>query len=80
MLVTFKDVTVLSVHNGVSKKGNAFSRLSFLDGENLDVYDVFVWGDAAESIAGLEPKSHINAISFQLQPDRSGGVRLVPAW
>lgn len=80
MLVTFKDVTVLSVHNGISKSGNAFARLSFLDGENLDVYEVFIFGERVESVAGLEPKSHINAISFELQPDRNGGVRLVPAW
>lgn len=80
MLVTFKDVLVLSVRSGVSKRGTEYCALQFLDNENAEVFDVMCFGDAAATAASLQPKSHINAISFDLQPARDGGVRLVPAW
>lgn len=80
MLVTFKDVLILSVRSGVSKRGTEYCGLQFLDGENSDVYDVMAFGEKAAIASQLEPKSHVNAISFELQPARDGGVRLVPAW
>lgn len=81
MLVTFKDVLVLEVYSGVSKKsGNPWGRIKFLDMPNADVYEVSVFGDASAALSEIQPKSTINAISFDLRPDRSGGVRLVPAW
>lgn len=80
MVVTFKDVLVLEVFQGVSKKGTDIGHIKFLDGANTDVYDVWCFGENSAKLSGIEPKSHINAISFDLRPDRSGGVRLVPAW
>lgn len=80
MLVTFKDVLILSVRSGVSKRGTEYCALQFLDNENVEVFNVMAFGKSAAAAQTLQPKSHINAISFDLQPARDGGVRLVPAW
>lgn len=83
MLVTFKNVLVLSVRSGVSKKGLPYSSMQFLDSEDAEVFEVMAFGEKADSLASLEPKTTINAISFELQPtnrDGHSGVRLVPAW
>lgn len=80
MVVTFKDVLVLEVFQGLSKKGTEIGHIKFLDGVNADVYDVWCFGDDSAKLNGIESKTQINAISFDLRPDRSGGVRLVPAW
>lgn len=80
MLVTFKNVLVLSVRSGVSKKGTSYAFMQFLDTENSEVFELPIFGDAVDSVLAIQPKSTINAISFELQPARDGGVRLVPAW
>lgn len=79
MLVTFKNVLILSVRSGVSKKGTEYAFLQFLS-EDSEVFEIPCFGEGAESVSALQPKSTINAISFELQPARDGGVRLVPAW
>lgn len=80
MVVTFKDVLILEVYQGVTKKGTECGHVQFLDATNADVYDIWCFGEQVEKLSYIEPKSHINAISFDLRPDRSGGVRLIPAW
>lgn len=81
MLVTFKDVLVLEVYTGTSKKtGIPWGRIKFLDMPNANVYEIAIFGNESTKLADIQPKATINAISFDLRPDRSGGVRLVPAW
>lgn len=83
MLVTFKNVQVVRVQSGVSKKGVPYANLRFFDTENGDMFECVAFGEKADSLSSIEPKTMINAISFDLQPTFSNGrygLRLVPAW
>ena len=77
MVVTFKDVLVLEVFQGLSKKGTEIGHIKFLDGVNADVYDVWCFGDDAAKLDGVQPKSQINAISPDLSGRRSNEIALI---
>lgn len=78
MIVNFKDVVVLDVYVGTSKTGNQFGRLEFLS--DYQFYSIFVGGDDLKALSKLRKQSTVEVLPFDLRPDRSGGVRLHPAW
>lgn len=80
MVVSFNDVTILEVYEGVAKSGNHFGRIQFFCSETSEVFSVMLFGDELRALDGINSKEHFNVISFQIKPDRRGGVRLVPAW
>lgn len=79
MVVTFNDVVILDKFEGVSKAGKPYGRLRMLV-DGCEVFEIFISEKYLDSCAGLERKSRVNKISFDLRPGYNGGVRLVPAW
>lgn len=80
MLVTFENIIILEKHKATSSKGNVYGRLKFFDSGEAEVYEIFVFGDSVKSLEDVREKETISRISFEMRPDRNGGVRLFPAW
>ena len=77
MKVDFKNVVLLESYSGTSQKGRAFGKVRFAT-DDYDIYEVFCSADFANSLKQYEPKHVFPVLSFDLQPEREGGVRLVP--
>lgn len=77
MVVSFKNAILLESYSGTSQKGKAFGKVKFLS-EEFDVYEVFCSAESAEALKPYGPKYSFEHLDFDLAPDRSGGVRLVP--
>lgn len=77
MEVVFDKPILIEAYSGTSQKGNEYGRIRFLSAD-LDVFEVFCAADSAKALAHYGPKHQFDKLSFDLCPDRSGGVRLVP--
>lgn len=77
MVVSFKNAILLESYSGTSQKGKAFGKVKFLS-EEYDVFEVFCSADSADALKIYGPKHTFEHLDFDLVPDRSGGVRLVP--
>lgn len=77
MEVTFEKPILIESYAGTSQKGNEYGRIRFLSAD-FDVFEVFCSADSAKALSRYEPKHQFDKLSFDLTPDRSGGVRLVP--
>lgn len=77
MKVVFEKPVLLESFVGTSKAGREYGRIRFAT-QDFDVYEIFCSADSARTISSYEPKTTLNSLSFNLTPDRSSGVRLVP--
>lgn len=77
MEVTFEKPILIESYAGTSQKGNEYGRIRFLSSD-LDVFEVFCSADSAKALIPYGSKHQFDKLSFDLTPDRSGGVRLVP--
>ncbi len=75
--VRFNDVLILEVTQRVSKAGNPFSTLRFLDQKDLLVYDVMQFDADAVSRCQMLKQGERYRLEFFLMPGRDGGVRMV---
>lgn len=79
MRVNYADCMVLNARIAVSKSGNEWARIEFLDCVGLDTIEVFCFGESCELAKSLVKGSHV-AMGFDLMPYRNqnnSGVRLV---
>lgn len=74
MFIRFENALVLETRAGISKSGNNFCTLRFLDRDSLQVYDLVQFGDAASVAAGLG-SGVTYSLDFELNAGRDGGVR-----
>lgn len=75
-MVEFNNALILNVRSGVSKAGNPWTSVSFLDQNYLQVYDLMQFGDSAAVAASLV-RGSVCSLGFNMEPSRDGGVRLV---
>lgn len=76
MLVNFPAVTVLDLGSGMSKNNRPYARLKFLDESELEVYEVWCWGDDVAQAMGLA-KGQRAELSFQVKPNGDGNPRFI---
>lgn len=79
MRVKFDNCVVTGIRTGTSKKGYEYGILSFLT-PDYDQFELFIDTDHLRCLNSLVPKTKVDSMVFDLSPDRSGGVRLVPTW
>lgn len=73
----FNKCQVLEVRSGKSKAGNDYSVLKFLDEDDLDVYELFCFGDARALAMPLVKGTRCSLV-VEIAPDQRGaGVRVV---
>lgn len=75
-MVEFNNALIINVRSGVSKAGNPWTSINFLDQNNLQVYDLMQFGDSAAVTSGLV-RGSVYSLRFNIEPSRDGGVRLV---
>lgn len=75
-IVRFNHAQVLAVRAGKSQKGTDWSRLQFLDQDDLQVFEIMAFGPDSTVYLGLI-RGTVYQIDFQLVPARDGGVSLV---
>lgn len=76
MQASFDKCQVLEVRAGVSKAGNEYAVLKFLDEEDLEVYELFCFGDARALAMPLQKGTRCSLI-VEVTPDgRGAGVRV----
>lgn len=76
MQAAFEKCQVLEVRAGVSKAGNDYVVLKFLDEEDLEVYELFCFGDARALALPLSKGTKCSLI-VDVTPDaRGAGVRV----
>lgn len=76
MQVYFQNVLVLGYESLVSKAGNPFGVLQFLDVDCSDVYRVACFGSDQMAVAGSLHKGSNVGLAFDVTPDRNGSIRL----
>ena len=79
MRVVMENVTVIDAFTGVSAKGREYGRLKLLT-TDFDVFELFVPGSACDKLQGLEPRTQIKELPFDMVAGFEGGVQLRPAW
>lgn len=67
---------VLECSTLVSKSGNPYGILQFLDVDEAEVYRVFCFGDDSMAQLAVLRKGMQCSMDFWVRPDRNGGVRL----
>lgn len=67
---------VIEVSSLVSKAGNPYGVISFLDLNESDMYRIYLFGEEANaSLVGISKGLECD-LDFIVKPDRTGGVRL----
>lgn len=76
MQTAFEKCQVLEVRAGVSKAGNEYAVLKFIDEDELEVYELFCFGDARALALPLAKGTKCSLV-VEVSPDsRGAGVRV----
>lgn len=75
--VHFSSCLILECETRVSKAGNPFCTLRFLDEDTLQVFDLMQFDGDAVITAGPLKSGDGCCLLFDVRPARDGGVRLV---
>ena len=79
MQAMFDKCQVLEVRSGKSKAGNDYSVLKFLDEDDLEVYELFCFGEARALALPLVKGTRCSLV-VEIAPDNRGaGVRVLLA-
>lgn len=74
--VYMESCLILDCRSGQSKAGNSYAVIRFLEQTNLDVYEVFCFGESM-AVAGRLAKGSVYKLLWKLSPDNRGaGVQL----
>ena len=77
MQALFDRCQVLEVRSGKSKAGNDYSVLKFLDENDLEVYEIFCFGEARALVMPLVKGTRCSLV-VKIEPDNRGaGVRVL---
>lgn len=75
-MIKFDNALILDVHSGVTKNGQPYTVLRFLNLNDYSLYDgIWQFGDSAAVAAGLSVGSTCQ-LGFLVVPNRNGGVSL----